>query len=345
MRLSTLLLICIIIFAKSSTNISAASEQSCDDIMVANISNAGDATHWQLNLSDETDSYTAFDPLTSDPIWSPNGLYFAITEPNTQGDDDLPVVSRDGNRIQWHTSERGFGFTIVWSPDSRWIAYESTAGIFSANIITGEQRQLIDNSYSYFIDDWSPNGEHIALTFREGGQLSNIIIVDVETGIIQEITSALPSKYDYFVSWTPDSNGILFNTNRFSEELSLHYVDINTLEIEPYIDAFIPHISWDSSMTTFTYVIAPYAFQEIYIRTWETGEDIWLTEGVTIRHENHTRPELSPSRLYVAFVAIPEPHDRYVLSILNTQTGEITQPNVDEYDRISSITWLPCPKD
>ena len=87
--------------------------------------------------------------------------------------------------------------------------------------------------------NWSPDGRQIAFVVRENPQdenadtssdalLSNIYVVDVETGNLTQVTN-LTEGYVETPSWSPQGNILTFN-KVLNGRMQVHIADMNSVE-------------------------------------------------------------------------------------------------------------------
>ncbi len=105
----------------------------------------------------------------------------------------------------------------VWSPDSKWIAYQwlhvsisGTNFLASAPAEGGETKVLkaYDPEISYAPEDWSPDGQYLLCDLEKRGHSPALGLVSVESGQVRELIS-LPSKPAH-ARFSPDGKSIVF---------------------------------------------------------------------------------------------------------------------------------------
>ena len=184
-------------------------------------------------------STVAFDrwrPGTNQDIFrvpSAGGAAVAVT--TAPEDDALPGFFPDGLRLAF-LSERG-GRWRVWSidlasgrervlwepaqhvdfarlsPDGTRLAFNSKQGSGTFNLwvvpVDGHEppRQLTNDPELLAFPCWSPDGRHLAAE-RKRGENAQVVTVDVESGVVEELTSAPGQAWPH--SWSPDGRRIAF---------------------------------------------------------------------------------------------------------------------------------------
>jgi S-layer homology domain/WD40-like Beta Propeller Repeat len=117
-----------------------------------------------------------------------------------------------------------------WSPDRRWIGFQSITGFdaefFPVEIIRpdGTGRRVLaprahDSSFS-----WSPDATQIAYTFRANGK-ARIYILDVATGSERILQQKSLGEYA-FPTWSPDGTMIAFLHETQAPTSAIHIVPV-----------------------------------------------------------------------------------------------------------------------
>jgi Tol biopolymer transport system component len=155
------------------------------------------------------------------PDWSLNGKYIIFTtwqdDPNIHDDyyiDGIPKIFRmktDGSELIKLADE---GIIPVWSPDGKYIIYESSKrtnrfGIFRMKIDGSEQISLTNNGSS---PSWSPDGKRIAYVKTIDRTNSEIFVMNID-GTNQINLTNTPGFY-MKPSWSLDGNKIAFASIR-----------------------------------------------------------------------------------------------------------------------------------
>jgi len=99
-----------------------------------------------------------------------------------------------------------------WSPDGRYLAYETLGDIPHIQIIelsSGTSWALTSGSRAYRAPDWSPDMSQIVAMSHFGNDWQ-IVILDTATGAEQQITFGSGDKR--FPAWSPDGSLIAYNT-------------------------------------------------------------------------------------------------------------------------------------
>ena len=165
------------------------------------------------------------------PSLNPREFTFAFSRGLGQG-SELWLAKRDGNIVeQLYADPYNYISFARWSPDGSQIAFIKipdsptpfTVGelwVMGAN--GSNARKLADADAGHgFASNWSPNGKRIAFVARENPNderadqsseslISNIYIVDVESGALTQLTR-LTEGHVETPFWSPDGNSLTFN--------------------------------------------------------------------------------------------------------------------------------------
>ena len=150
------------------------------------------------------------------PRWSPDGRWIAYVSSRSgeRNNDDLWLVSPDGERTRQITTGLMVNTDAAWSPDSRRIAviantvnehwYGDDADLWLVDPGAGPATRLTpDGGHSWRLEGagvaWSPDGETIyALSQRNGDR--NIAAVPAGGGVRTPVTNVLGTVIDFVLS-------------------------------------------------------------------------------------------------------------------------------------------------
>ena len=134
----------------------------------------------------------------STPRWSPSGGTLAF-----ERDGAIYLIGRDGSNEKRLVS----GSLPDWSPDGSGIAFVRADELWLVGSDgSGERRLTSDALKINSRPDWSPDGRSIVVA---RGVLSDLFLVDVETGAERNLTPA--GLYDSDPAWSPDGSAIAFS--------------------------------------------------------------------------------------------------------------------------------------
>lgn len=169
------------------------------------------------------------------PVWSPDGRHIAfISFRDTLmgkwglGNGALYVMDYDlatgqgGGNARRLTDDGGSEGWPTWSPDGKWIAFQSDRGgnwdIWAIKLDGTGLTQLTTFSRADRYAAWSPNGKKLAFTSKRSGS-EDIWVIDVQnvlqgTGNPNPVNLTQSPSRDRYPMWSPDGKKLTFNTDR-----------------------------------------------------------------------------------------------------------------------------------
>jgi len=146
------------------------------------------------------------------PAWSPSGddVAFAVFEGqqtsiwrmNISGGTPIPLAT-----------EAFENYAPSWSPDAKWIAYQSTltseeSEIWIMDREGGQGQQITFTTGGWSRGPaWSPDGKWIAFVSSQSGSIGadygEVFIISIVTGELQQITHTGGAVSDWRVTWGP----------------------------------------------------------------------------------------------------------------------------------------------
>jgi Tol biopolymer transport system component len=140
-------------------------------------------------------------PRSSFPdAWSPDGRQFA-----TATKTGIVVVNADGSGRRQIT--RGDATNVTWSPEGEQIAFVTGRGFTGIALVNADgsgRRQLTHGQDTQLA--WSSDGTRIAFL----GSRGNLVVVNVATGALHQLTRLREPNLTYNPEWSPDGNWIAF---------------------------------------------------------------------------------------------------------------------------------------
>lgn len=157
------------------------------------------------------------------PAWSPDGSRLAFTQGQPDGTWQISTMAPDGSDVRVLTSGRG-GDGASWSPDGKWIAYNSAATEFDdPNFHTTLWRMDADGTNPVQLGDpdafdveprISPDGTEVLferLSFPNDQQRQDLVVRNIETGDERVIEAAGQSVEH--ANWSPDRHWIIYDVS------------------------------------------------------------------------------------------------------------------------------------
>ncbi len=168
-----------------------------------------------------TRSSGAFD---HSPAWSPDGKNVAWWS-DQSGEYEIWIQNTQGEQKSKQLSSRkkGFGYTLYWSPDNKYLAFidekndisiiDAVSGV--VQIIGNTRWQTGHGRSGDFPMSWSPDSKWLSFPITVENANSAIFIYDVENKKLNQATSGFYS--DDEPAFSKDGNYLFFQTNRKME--------------------------------------------------------------------------------------------------------------------------------
>jgi Tol biopolymer transport system component len=196
------------------------------------------------NLRRLTDSP---DPDLS-PVWSPDGKSlaflrlsgtqaFIVVKPVTGG-PERTVTSMRYVGGQWTGTTTPIIDNIgpAWSPDGKRLVYSDLVnrGLFEVDLADGKSRRItkpydLTKDLRDFFPRYSPNGRYIAYAHYVSHGAGDLFTIDLQTNEVKSLT------HDHGVvgglSWMPDSQRLVFASNRTGRLSRLWIIDANGMNV------------------------------------------------------------------------------------------------------------------
>ncbi len=174
-----------------------------------------------------TKSSGAFD---HDPSWSPDGKYIAYWS-DFSGEYEIYLQTSDGNSEPKQLTRRnkGFGYKLFWSPNSKKLAFIDETNVISVLDVESRKVTVAGNTnwntghgarFGYPIA-WSPDSKWIAFTQGMDNANNAIFLYDIENQKSHQATSGFYEDSDPV--FNPDGKYLFYLTNR---SLSATYSDM-----------------------------------------------------------------------------------------------------------------------
>ncbi len=157
----------------------------------------------------------------SEPVLSPDGkwIVFTVASPDLAGNKlgtDLWMISIEGQMLRQLTNSPAQDRHAAWSPDGKWVAFESTRSgnsqIWLISSEGGEAKQFTNISTEASTPVWSPDGKRIAFVsavfpefsekpFKESNELNQKKLEEQEKALVKArvINNLLYRHWDSWV--------------------------------------------------------------------------------------------------------------------------------------------------
>jgi Tol biopolymer transport system component len=157
-----------------------------------------------------------------EPEVSPDGRSIAFVS-SRDGDAEVYVMPAAGGPARRITAFHKDDWNPRWSPDGRRLAFlssrEGSDRIYlvsadgSATLrLTGRGQDTLRTDEQELDPAWSPDGRHVAYTFRPRGGNPSIRVADVAAGTWRTLSDGRGK--DWMPTWSPDGRYIAFSSER-----------------------------------------------------------------------------------------------------------------------------------
>jgi Tol biopolymer transport system component len=186
------------------------------------------ATGQKMNL---TQSHTGFDKR---PVWSPDGEWIAfISDRHGGGIFIMPSLGGSPNLVMpcdLGSSRFGIHLDLSWSPDSKELVYAEGLVLYTIRVGNDIPKQVFKwpQITGWFTDsNWSPDGERIAFTRREGLGVTVSEIWSVQSDGLNPHLIIGWNNRNRSPIWVPDGRGLLFISDRAGSQ-DIWWTELNT---------------------------------------------------------------------------------------------------------------------
>jgi len=165
------------------------------------------------------------------PSWSKRRRSIAFLTTRESTSASIYQMDIKGGRLKALVTDMSIIATVpAWSPDGKWIAFDSGADQSDLHLInnkTGEVRNLTENPAADRFYGWSPDGKQILFVSNRGEQPVNnpaIYIITIESLEVVQLTES--ESVNVLASWSPDGKKIAFTSDR-DGNAEIYVVDSN----------------------------------------------------------------------------------------------------------------------
>jgi len=216
--------------------------------------------------------------------WSPRGDWIAYG--SDRGGDEREgfyLVSPDGTRErQLLAPSEAFRVFGGFSPDGSKIAYATTErngidfDIHLLTVETGEDREVYQGKFGFFVGAWRPDGGALVLSETRGEDANNVHLLDLESLELTTLFNPeVAAAYTGF-AWKPDGSGFYLSTNQDRDFAALAYYNARTSKLAfletPDHDVSDVGLSRDGRFLSWAANVGGYS--ELYVRNLEDGSEV-----------------------------------------------------------------------
>lgn len=188
--------------------------------------------HTQLYLFDvsshEISALTQHSFDDTNAAWSPDGRSLVFAS-NRTGNWEIYTMRLDGSRLRRLTHHFRDDLSPSWSADSRWIFFSSNREgsweIYRVHLQGGEPERLTDNGNWNWMPQASHNGEYIGHVSRSRQGYDSIYLMSSDGS--QHRSLLHTNGDDVHLSWSPDSEWIVFNAEMDTPDDNLYKVRVS----------------------------------------------------------------------------------------------------------------------
>jgi len=153
--------------------------------------------------------------------WSPDGRWVAYVSDRT-GEDEIYIMPQDGmgKEQQITSGYKGFKYAIVWSPDSKKIAWaDKDCRLWYVDINEKKAVAIDQGKYGEILNyAWSPDSKWVAYDKNVESGFSVVLLYSLADQKITAVTTPMTNSYGSV--WDPDGKYLYFLSDRdFNEVL------------------------------------------------------------------------------------------------------------------------------
>lgn len=246
--------------------------------------------------------------------------------------------THDNHNLRFHDTSTGITYRqidsearhydVVWSPDGHEIAYQNhdaSDWVLSLDsIVSPESRRLVEDAH--FAGNmrmlWSPSGDSIIFTnYRDtGSRLILLQSLDIETGIVSDISRVGTLEQPTFVAWLPRGEHLVVRADFPLVHARFAIVDLdNPFQLQ--------HLPPELNLYELMLPLSD-ATGFVLLAGWEIAtlamDDLANPQTLHDSHVAYTHLALSPDNRHAAFISKPPPTyvGPWTLSVIDIETGD-----------------------
>jgi dipeptidyl aminopeptidase/acylaminoacyl peptidase len=301
------------------------------------------------------------------PALSPDGrrVVFAVTTPDLAGNTsatDLWLATVDGKSIRQLTTHSAADRNPLWSPDGKWIAFESARSgedqIWLLSTSGGEPRQFTTLSTGATRPVWSPDSKHLAFVSEVFPEFSASPFAESDANNAKRLkelsggkrkaetfTRLLYRHWDHYVQGKRQH--IFVQAVDGGEPRNLTPGDRDAVPTSNTFSGGTDY-AFSPDSKEIAYTATPVPIQE---EAWSTNHDIYTVpvaggtpKQVTTNPAADGTPRYSPDGKWIAYRAQLRPGyeaDRWQLMVVNRSTGATRSLTASFDASAGSPVWSP----
>ncbi len=206
-------------------SISLSPAWSSDGQWLAYVSYAGGKPDIYIkHLAENRGAIVNREGMNISPAWMPGQEKLAAAM-SFSGNQQIYLLTRNGEIIKKITDSWGINVSPVFSPDGRKIAFVSnrsgTPQIYITDLDTQDVRRVTFQGNYNTSPAWSPDGNKMAYVGIEKNRI-DIYMINLASGPGMPVQLTRDQKDNEDPSWSPDGNLIVFTSNREGNLPALH---------------------------------------------------------------------------------------------------------------------------